>query len=642
MMTFTHRTGFDMARVAALRLVQLSLALLALLVGACDTSENENLLNPPAPDSTLLRIVNLSDGDPIYLKIGAFTVAADVSPLEVSPYVAVLFRERVSLIVTRGSRSDTLREQVMTPGVRVTVFVVTRGNDTRILLQSAGGIEVQDMVRDGIGRATFINALPDSLPVSVKRGCQSGPPVFRDAPFGFAEFASYRGVPVDLSLFLFAGREATPRASARVPVERGEIVWIIAAHGAGRDQLLAIAPSDIALRELPTESRTEASIEVLNALSGGGAITARIAGVDVATGLGPLQLSSSRTVDACRTATGDSLEVSAAGSDLKIPLRMDVGSRALAIVYGGVGSAQALSLRLDPPPGAPDRAFVRLVNVSTSASASTLQIGEGAPDSASQAVTFPALPTGQVSGYAVLTPGTYPLLLLEAGTGRHLAAGLEQLTFGYYTLIIADRDGAAEVLVLKHDANTSSLGGFDEPGSRARLFNLMGDASASFWFGSIRIDSLAYSYTALTVIPSTISTISSNAGDIPVDHSTGSLVVGLTGSGSSRRAIAFASPAGSPPPGRATVRILNAAPDVDEFSVVIDSVILARFGDPTPPVERNEGRYSFTVRVASTLDTVARVTGVELRSGRRYVLAIGPRRTADQTGERYRALLIQE
>jgi hypothetical protein len=278
-------------------------------------------------------------------------------------------------------------------------------------------------------------------------------------------------------------------------------------------------------------------------------------------------------------------------------------------------------------------------------SAASLQIGAGAPDSTSQAVTFPALPTGDVSGYTALTPGTYPLLLLEAGTGRHLAAGLERLGNGYYTLIIADRNGAAEVLVLTHDANSSTLGGFDEPGSRARLFNLMADGSASFMIGSVRIDSLAYSYTAMTVIPSTISSITSNAGSIDVDHSTGSVVIGLTGSGASRRTISFASPAGSPPAGRATVRILNAAPDVEEFSVVIDSTIIARYGEPTPPVERSEGRYSFTVRIqrsAEKLDTVARVTGVELRGGRRYVLAIGPRRSSDVTSDAYRALLIQE
>ena len=619
----------------------LALLFVALVLGACDTNENPNLLNPPAPDSTLLRVVNLSEGEPIYVKIGALMVAADVGPLEVSPYKAVLFPERVNLIITRGDRSDTLRDQPLTAGVRITVFVATRGRDTRILVQSAGGIEVQDMIRDGIGRATFINAMPDSLPISVRRGCQSGPAVFRETAFGFGELASYRGEPVDFSLYLFAGQESSPRTSAQLPVEKGTITWVVAAHGEGRDQLLAIGPNDVTLRELPKETRTESSIEVLNAL-GTGAISARIAGVDVATDLEPLQLSTSRTVEACRTATGDSLEVSTASGPLKIPLRMDVGSRALAIVYGSGTSAQALSLRLDPPPGVPERAYVRLVNVSPSASSASLQIGAGAPDSASQAMTFPALPTGQVSGYIALSAGSYPLLLLEAGTGRHLAAGVERLANGYYTMIIADRGGKAEVLVLSHDASSSSLDGFDEPGSRARLFNLMGDASASFSIGSTRIDSLAYSYTAMTVIPATVTSISSNAGDIAVDHSTGSLVIGLTGSGASRTAISFASPAGSPPPGRATVRILNAVPGVAEFTVEIDSVVIARFGEPTLPIERNEGRYSFTVRVEGNPNPVARVTGVELRSGRRYVLAIGPRRASDTSGDLYRALLIQE
>lgn len=640
-MTLTHRLLHRAARVIGLRLLLLATLAPAFVAASCDTSENPNLLNPPLPDSTMLRVVNLVEGEPIYLSIGAFAVAADVAPLTVSAYRQVLFAERVSFIVTRGSRSDTLRDQLLNPGTRVTVFVSRIGRDsTKISVQAAGTLELQEMVREGIGRATMINALPDSS-VLLRSGCQSGPPIFRESAIPAGDVSTLRVEPVDLSLYLFVGRQASPSASARLPIERGSLTWVAAVRNAGRERLYAIGPDDATLRELPEEARTEASIEVLNALSGG-AISARLGGVEVASGLEELELSSAEMVEACRTATGDSLEVSAGASTLKVPLRMDVGSRALAIVYGSPSNAQALSLRLDPPPGAPNSAFVRLVNVSSSASSSSLQIGAGAPDSVSGTITFPALATGSVSDYVALTPGLYPLLLLEGGTGRHLAAGLERLASGFYTLIIADRGGVAEVLVLTHDENVSSIGGFDEPGSRARLFNLMADASASFGIGPLRIDSLAYSYTAMTVVPTSVSTITSNAGDIPVDHSTGSLVVGLTGSGSSHRAISFVSPAGSPPPGRVTIRILNAVPEVDELSVVIDSEVNARFGEPTEPLERVEGRYSFTVRTVGALDTVARVTGVELRGGRRYVLAIGPRRSTDQSGDRYRALLVQE
>jgi hypothetical protein len=621
-------------------LAALILVTSALFAGACDSTEDPRLLNPPTPDSTLVRVVNLSEGEPIYVSVAGRAIAADIAPLGASPYTPVYFAQRVNIFVTRGARTDTLADQVLLPGVRVTIFVASRGNQTRIVPLQAGRIELQDLQTNRQAKATFINALPDSGFALVRSGCQSGAEFFRNVAFGGT--STYIDIPVDLSLYLFAGTQPNLRASARLPLESGTITWVAAASTGGVAHLYAIAPSDVTLRELPAEERSEASVSVLNALSTSTTIDARLGDVPVASGLDALRMSASATVEACRSTTGDSLMVSAGGGELAVPLRMDVGSRALAVVYGPASSPSALSLRLDPPPGVADRAYVRLVNVSTTGSGATLQIGDGAPDSLALATGFPALATGGVSGYVKLTPGAYPLLLLESGTGRHLAGGIQDLAAGYHTILIVDRDGGTDLLVLDHDANSAELGDIDQPGSRARLFNLMSDGSATFSFGAIHIDGLAYSYTATTAIPKTVSTISSTIGDIPVDHSTGSLVIGLTGSGSNRRAISFASPAGSPAEGRAAIRILDAVPEADELTVEFDSTVTARFGEPTETALRNEGRYSFTVRAPGSETVLARITGVELRGGRRYLLVIGPRLPGDQSTERYRALLVQE
>jgi hypothetical protein len=625
---------------AARVLLPLLAATLALVAGACDTTEDPRLLNPPAPDSTLLRVVNLSDGPPIYVSVGAVQVATNVGPMQASAYKPVYFAQRVNIFVTRGDRTDTLTDQALQQGVRVTLFVAARGDRSTILVRQAGTIELQDMIREGLASATFINALPDSTSVTLRSGCQSGPPFMRDVPFGAT--SNYRDVPVDLSLYLFSGAETSPRTSARLPLQAGTITWLVAARIDGVDRLYAIGPSDAMLRELPQEERSEATVQVLNGLTDGASISASLGADQIASGLGALRLSSAKTVEACRTATGDSLSVTTAGGEILVPLRMDVGSRALAVVYGSESAPHALSLRLDPPPGVPTSAFVRLVNVAANASGARLQIGAGAPDSLALASTFPALPIGGVSGYVALTPGTYPLLLIESGTGRHLAGGLEQLGAGYHTILIVDNGASTDLLVLDHDASSSTLGGLDEPGSRARLFNMMTDGSGSFTIGPISIRDLAYSYTATTVIPRTIATISSNLGDIAIDHSTGSLIVGLTGSGTTRRAISFASPAGSPSSERAAIRILNAVPEAPELSVEFDETVLARYAEPTETVERNAGRFSFTIRAPGDTTVLSRITGVELSGGRRYLLVIGPNRPSENMTEKYRALLVQE
>src|SRR5687768_945726 len=117
-------------RFASLRRCVLAASLLAALAfSACDPTEDPRLLNPPLPDSTLIRVVNLTEGDPAYVSINGISIAANVAGLEASPYKPVLFTERVSILVTRGSRTDTLHDQALSPGVRATVFVMMRGTE---------------------------------------------------------------------------------------------------------------------------------------------------------------------------------------------------------------------------------------------------------------------------------------------------------------------------------------------------------------------------------------------------------------------------------------------------------------------------------------------------------------------------------
>jgi hypothetical protein len=632
----------------------LSLMGLVLLLAACDTSEDDNLLNPPLPDSSRVRVVNLVD-EPISVTFANYPITTALAPQSISDYQKFLFTGQASLIVARESRRDTLRSQTLSSGSRVTYVVMGDRTHNAILPQQTGSIDQADLLQRRMARIYFINAIPDSTAAYLlRRGCISGDTLFR--PIAARTSGSF--VETDatsLSLYLFGGKDtALPATTAHLDLTPGTVTYLIAAVNNGRKVLYAVSGSasgsNSPLQEVAAETRTTANVTVLNATADANPITALIkGGATVATDLPPLQISPAASVDACVNPLGDSLVVSSNGSaPATAPIRLAVGTRSLVAVYGTTASPRVLLLGQDLSSPASGKIYVRGVNLSTVLPSASVAIGAGAPSGIAEGYRpFGTLPTGGQSSYTEMPEGNYPFLLRNATTGEFVTAGIEQLTSGYYTLFVVDHSGFPELRLLRDDQVGGVLSDLAKAGTLATFFNMMSDAEATFTIGPLQLPPIAYSYTVSTVLPEGTTTVSSNAGQTTIDPSAGSYMIGATGSSGNRQLIAFKSPVAPPPVGQAVIRFVNGVPDVPQMNIYVGTQavppITADFGTPTAQFQQDERKYSFIVTRPGDTTTLARLDGVELIRQHSYVLVIGPKRAgAPDNGLQYGMLMLQE
>jgi hypothetical protein len=251
---------------------------------------------------------------------------------------------------------------------------------------------------------------------------------------------------------------------------------------------------------------------------------------------------------------------------------------------------------------------------------------------------------GTISAWISLLPGRYPLLLQDADNGRFLAGGIETLAETYATVFLVDRNGRPDLMVASHGPEPSNIRPIDNPGTRARLFNLAPDLMASFCGGAMQVDSVPYGYVYSSVVPISVTEVTTSAGTASVDHSSGVALIGTTGTADSRDAISLAGWPVAPPAGRAVVRILNAVPGAGELVAQVGAIdtLHSSYTIASRALELNEGKYSLTIRQAGGTETLAQISGIELIGGRRYVMMIGPRSGGSADGARYRVLVVQE
>jgi hypothetical protein len=624
---------------------------LLLLLAACDSAEDPNLLNPPPPDSTLVRVVNLVSGEPIDAVLGGYPLAIQLAPFSVGEFKSFLFNDRVNFLTVRPSRRDTLPGEQLSKGSRVSYFLLgAPAGGTTVVKAITGKIDETDLTERGVARIVFINAIPDSNETyQIRRGCASGDTLFNSIRFG-ASFPQEVSTS-SLSLFLFGSRDSlVPAATAHIGITPGRVTYLIAARDNGQIRLFTLSTSatDLpgSLPAAPAETRTDATVEILNAVSGAGSISvATKSGGAIATGLVPLDISSAATVQACSDPRGDSIVIISGAEQTPAPLRLSVGSRTLVVAYGSPSSPRVVTLARDVPQAPAGKVYLRGLNVSTVIEQATITVGAGAPATVSEGSRlFGAMKTGTASGYTQLPEGEYPLILRNAVSGGFLMAGVENFVSGYYTVLVVDRGGVPEMVFLRDDIPATSLDAMDAPGTLATFFNMMPDLLASFAIGPLTIDSLGYSYTTSTVLPLGVTSISSNAGQAAIDPASGGYIIGATGTGGKRALIAFHSPDGAPTGSMTGIRFLNAVPELPELALFINTVkdvpdATLPYSQPTNQIELDARKYSFIVRRPNDTATVARLDGVELVASRSYVLIIGPG-TSDSTG--LGTLLMQE
>lgn len=631
----------------------LSLLLLVLLVAGCDTSEDPNLLNPPLPDSTLVRLVNLIPGEDINAVLATYPLSTALGSLQATAFQPFFFTARVNLEIFRANRRDTLRDQALDKSGRLTYFILGTGDRTTFLQELTGKQEELDLAQRNVAKLVFINAIADSPSVSyvLRSGCLSGDTLFRPQSYG-----TRSAVETDLtslSLYLFGtGDSLAPATTARVNITPGTVTYLIAARDNGVRRLYVLSSSSNdnpgALPEAQPETRTEATVELLNANADATPISVGIkGGAQIATDLPSLQISPATTAQACTNPLGDSLAISGSIASASAPIRLSVGTRTLIVVYDKESSAKALTLNRDVPSPAAGKIYLRGVNVSTVAPLASISVGAGAPSGVAESSRpFGTLGIGEKSRYVELPEGDFPLILRDASTGEFKMAGVEHFTSGYYTLFIIDYVGSPEIRILRDDQPGTSLSPLGSAGTLATFFNMMPDVPATFTIGSLQLGPIAYSYTSSTVLPAGVTTISSNAGETTIDPLAGGYMIGATGSGSNRQVIAFRSPVATSPEAQAAIRFLNAVSDAPELNVHIGSIdvppITASFGVPTAQFAQEERRYTFIVTRPGDPTVVARLDGIELLKRHSYVLVIGPQRDGVVGGTTYGTLLLQE
>jgi len=641
------------------RSLLVTLALLAGALAACDTREDANLLNPPPPDSSYVRVVNLVPNDPVDVGFPFVPVISALPSMQTSDYRRILIPGQTLLTVARPGipALDTLANQALAQGAKITYFVLGTRDTSLVLRLSIGKQEEIDLTRRRERQVSFINAISDSGAYFLKVGCQSGDRLF--TPTFFAQFPQTVTLKnQEVSLYLFNTLDSTRvLASARLSLNDGArpylSSYLIAANVGGTPKLFLMREDGTAgpLQEAPPETRTTASVELLNGLTDGGTISARIEGGtgDIATGLGQLTISAPAEVEACINPSGDSLVVTPSSSTaVKAPVRLTVGSRTLVAVYNDSSMVKAITLSRDLPPNLDGKVYLRGVNLATGLVSASVSIGAGAPGNIiPDTRPFGTLKVGAASDYVELAPGTYPFMLSSALTGVFLNGGVEALAPGYYTLVVALQAGSPTLLIVRDDIPGSPLRPVSSQGSRVTFFSMLTDVDATFSAGPLVLPGLAYSYVYSTVLPLDVTSISSNAGSTTVDLVLGSYVIGATGSGNNKKLIAAPSQSDAIPPKSAAFRVLNAIPDGPQLAVRIGGhkvqpIDTISFGAPSPTRILDARQYSMFITSPSDTLILARTDGVELTNGRRYLLVVGPKRQGSTSSSQYELLWVQE
>ncbi|MBS1911524.1 MAG: DUF4397 domain-containing protein [Bacteroidetes bacterium] len=636
------------------------LAVAIVLLTGCDTSEDPNLLNPPPPDSTIVRVINLMTTANVDVSFPLVGLTSGLGPLQASDFRNVWIPEQTVLLAHRTDRPrvDTLFNQTLPKGSYVDYLVFNR-NDTAVQMirLGLGKQEQLDLKANKLRQVSFINAVQDSN-YFVKIGCISGETLFPQTSFAQSPL-TVQLTQDEISVYLFSASDTSHSlASARVALTNGSTpflsTYIIAARqGSGVGLFLARAASGTgALQPAPPETRTTADVEMLNALSGNTPVSVALDGTGstIVNNLGPLVVSTASKVDACVNPLGDSLVITPSGSgSFKTPVHLTVGGQTLVVVYGDSAGKYALTLDRSIPAISDGKAYIRGINVSSKLRFASISFGAGAPEIIpADSRPFGTLAFGQTTGYVDVPAGLYPLMLSDEQTGAYVMGGIERLDAGYYTIVVADEGGSPSLMIVRDDQTGSTLRDVATPGARGTFFNLMPDADATFTIGSQTPRALAYSYVYTTVLPFTVGSITSNAGSVTIDPSGGGYLIGTTGSGGSHSILAIRSSNTPFSSARASIRFLNIVPNGGQLAVRLDSatstpIDTLAYGIPGPAREYDERQYSVVFTAPGDTSTVlARSDGVQISRGRRYVLVVGPQRTGSTATMPYQTLWIQE
>ena len=642
------------------RLLFLWFLSLVLAAVGCDMSEDEALLNPPLPDSVQVRVINLSEGA-IDFSLNEIAAVQSLPPGVSSTFSPFFNRNTFPITISGSGIIDTIQDGRFPTSASIQYhynYIVAGPNEARRMITLAtSSSEREDLEDIGSGRIYFVNAVSERS-FLLKIGCRSGSELFPRIP------GPGYGAPQDLpegehSLYLFEGDSATESATARLTLNRGEVIALIAAEENGEVRLYTLplyAPTVTQgpLQLAVPETRNSATIRVLNGLQES-TIDVGIVGepTPIARDVIPFALSQPTSIGICTDVGGDTLMVVTPSGDTSFaPIQISVGGEITAIVFNDANGGVRIAT-LNRPEGSTDAGTfkVRGVNLTTVPAVSATA-GAGAPAGIIPGLRLFSSPgIGSVTSYMTLPVGLYPLSLEQTSNGTQFSGGLYRFDQGFYTLVALEVNGERSLFVLNESSGSNVLEPLQASGVVLNFFSMVPNELITFEgitsLGTIKIENVAYSYVYPGILPNEQVTISATGvSAAQVDLTTSGYTIGVSGE-SNKQLLAFPRPTVDIPPGKAAVRFVNAVPGEGMLEIRTDSAAgqiegSSTFGTPSDSFIKDARRLTLSVTIGGTNEEVARITGVELSQGRHYLLVIGPKGPTSLSNFRYGTLWMQE
>ncbi len=636
------------------------LSISLLLLTGCDTSESDSLLNPPTPDSTQTRVLNMLGEDGLNVSLGGVKVAAELADRSFSNLTSVSFNTTVPLVLSSPSYADTIQNVSVSTTFGddlLTTWIGAPSGDSVTAFQLVSReSEVEGLVNSSSSRLYFYNGSGvESL--SILEGCSNGSALFSGARSNSLINRTAEIFSGTTTLFAKDDGNDAVVQSGQIELQAGDILCIVAVDdglGGVTLQSFSLRPNSPGeLTEIAPEVRTTTDLRIINGIDGE-TIDVHLQGSDetIVTGLAPLGVSDNLSITACQGQSGDTLlVVESTGDTSNVPFTGEIGGAQTMVLYRDNLQLGSIVLS-EVEPGGEGEVSLRAANLFSTDTLFSIIAGAGAPGDRSRgSLLFPRLAGRSLSNPIEISAGLYPLALEFASSGEFISGGLQELRAGSYTILILRTEDAPRLLLLNESVDPVTVRPLQLSAVKSVLYSANNGDAVTISFetslGTMTIPEIAYSYVYPTFLPIESVRISGPFAPENVQVEEDGVLVGWTGTGDEGRLATSARSRANPVSGETTLRVHHAAPSqgpVDFRQESTEGTILAsvNYLELSESAPLDARRFSFIVTPADRNDELARITGVQLSDRRNYLMVVAPAGENSTTGRDLSIILIQE
>ncbi|MBM4178052.1 MAG: DUF4397 domain-containing protein [Ignavibacteria bacterium] len=442
-----------------------------------------------------------------------------------------------------------------------------------------------------LAQVRVINLIPDTGRVfDVRLGCPNGSALFPTA-ISFRQASVYREVLPGLAVFsIVDAAQGTTKVVGTFECELGErrAYSILIYRNASSDEprFTVIEETDLsrnAERPFPKILNRTAEVRVANLSSNPLDASLPVSKVQLAQGLGPFQLSAYTTVTACEQQRADVIEASFAGGSISNDsTSIDVRGKFTLYAADSAGrAALVIAPNYQRPFGSSGKAAVRIVHAAPSFGPVTITTGartsQNAPNGYSSGATLARnIAFDRVSAALALDPGQVPLTVTTASTPTVVlrVADASLRADASYDLVVCERNGALDLVLVEQQDPTSPLSFLDEASLVTLVHGVADQVRASVNLGNVLSGGRLFYGNSIT------SALSPSYPNCSVEGVSATLGVKLglrtlaiySDVGGSPQVLQFTNLPLTPQTGYTKRRVINATRDVASISVSIDSI----------------------------------------------------------------------